>query len=88
MQKSECCRVGVLEVRGFLGDPRKLCFLAAFGFDEPEMELSVRDPNTPEKYAVSEADWERAESTLAASLEGHGLAYESVEARRSSTARR
>src|SRR5918997_1247228 len=56
-----------------------LSFLAAFGFDEPEMELSVRDPETPEKYAGSEADWEMAESTLAAALEARGLAYERVE---------
>jgi threonyl-tRNA synthetase len=56
-----------------------LSFLAAFGFDEPEMELSVRDPGTPEKYAGSEADWEKAESTLAAALEARGLAYERVE---------
>jgi threonyl-tRNA synthetase len=56
-----------------------LSFLVAFGFDEPEMELSVRDPETPEKYAGSEADWERAESTLAAALEARGLAYERVE---------
>jgi threonyl-tRNA synthetase len=56
-----------------------LAFLAAFGFDEPEMELSVRDPETPEKYAGSEVDWEKAESTLAAALEARGLAYERVE---------
>src|SRR3712207_9131859 len=43
------------------------------------MELSVRDPQTPEKYAGSEADWEMAESTLAAALEARGLAYERVE---------
>jgi threonyl-tRNA synthetase len=56
-----------------------LSFLAAFGFDEPEMELSVRDPSTPDKYAGSEHDWEMAETTLAASLEGHGLTCERVE---------
>ena len=56
-----------------------LSFLAAFGFDEPEMELSVRDPSTPDKYAGSEDDWEMAETTLAASLEGHGLTCERVE---------
>ena len=56
-----------------------LSFLAAFGFDEPEMELSVRDPGSPEKYAGSETDWEMAESTLAAALEARGLAYERVE---------
>jgi threonyl-tRNA synthetase len=56
-----------------------LSFLAAFGFAEPGMELSVRDRESPEKYAGSEADWEMAESTLAAALEGRGLAYERVE---------
>jgi threonyl-tRNA synthetase len=56
-----------------------LSFLAAFGFAEPKMELSARDPGSPEKYAGSEADWEMAESTLAAALEGQGLAYERVE---------
>ena len=56
-----------------------LSFLAAFGFAEPEMELSVGDPESPEKYAGSEADWEMAESTLVAALEARGLAYERVE---------
>ena len=56
-----------------------LSFLAAFGFREPKMELSVRDPQTPEKYAGSEADWEMAQSTLAAALEARGLPYERVE---------
>jgi threonyl-tRNA synthetase len=56
-----------------------LFFLAAFGFEEPKMELSVRDPQTPEKYAGSEADWEMAESTLAAALEARRLPYERVE---------
>ena len=56
-----------------------LSFLADYRFGEPKMELSVRDPGTPEKYAGSEADWEKAESTLAAALEARGLAYERVE---------
>jgi threonyl-tRNA synthetase len=56
-----------------------LSFLSAFGFEEPKMELSVRDPQTPEKYAGSEADWEMAESTLAAALGARGLPYERVE---------
>jgi len=56
-----------------------LSFLADYGFGEPEAELSVRDPGTPEKYAGSEADWERAESTLAAALEARGLPYERAE---------
>ena len=56
-----------------------LSFLSAYGFRAPEMELSVRDPRTPQKYAGSEADWEMAESTLAAALEARGLPYERVE---------
>ncbi|HEX2728984.1 MAG TPA: threonine--tRNA ligase, partial [Rubrobacteraceae bacterium] len=56
-----------------------LSFLAAYGFDEPEMELSVRDPGQPEKYAGSDADWAMAESTLAAALDARGLPYGRME---------
>jgi threonyl-tRNA synthetase len=56
-----------------------LSFLADYGFEEPKAELSVRDPGTPDKYAGSEEDWERAESTLAAALEARGLPYERAE---------
>jgi threonyl-tRNA synthetase len=56
-----------------------LSVLAAYGFETPEMELSVRDPQTPEKYADSDADWETAESTLAAALDAHGLPYKRME---------
>jgi threonyl-tRNA synthetase len=56
-----------------------LSVLAAYGFATPELELSVRDPATPEKYAGSDADWEVAESTLAAALDARGLPYERVE---------
>jgi threonyl-tRNA synthetase len=53
--------------------------LAAYGFVSPEIELSVRDPQTPEKYAGSEADWATAESTLALALDARGLAYRRME---------
>ena len=56
-----------------------LSVLAAYGFETPEMELSVRDPGTPEKYAGSDADWETAESTLATALDAHGLPYRRME---------
>ena len=56
-----------------------LSVLAAYGFATPELELSVRDPATPEKYAGSDADWEVAESTLAAALDARGMPYERVE---------
>ncbi len=56
-----------------------LSLLAAYGFDRPEMELSVRDPNTPEKYAGSDADWKMAEATLAAALDSHEIPYKRME---------
>jgi threonyl-tRNA synthetase len=56
-----------------------LSLLAAYGFDKPEMELSVRDPMNLEKYAGSDADWRMAESTLAAALDAHGLPYKRME---------
>jgi threonyl-tRNA synthetase len=56
-----------------------LSVLASYGFATPEIELSVRDPRTPEKYAGSDADWKVAESTLTAALDAHGLAHERIE---------
>ena len=56
-----------------------LSVLSAYGFDQPEMELSVRDPQTPEKYAGSNQDWEMAEGTLAAALEAHELPYQRMQ---------
>jgi threonyl-tRNA synthetase len=56
-----------------------LSVLAAYGFADPEVELSVRDPHTPEKYAGNEANWEVAESTLAAALDARGLHYGRME---------
>jgi threonyl-tRNA synthetase len=56
-----------------------LSILAAFGFDRPHVELSVRDPLNLEKYAGSDADWDMAESTLAAALAAHGFAYQRME---------
>ena len=56
-----------------------LSVLAAYGFTTPQIELSVRDPQAPEKYAGSDADWEMAESTLALALDARGLAHERME---------
>jgi threonyl-tRNA synthetase len=56
-----------------------LSILAAYGFDKPVMELSVRDPLTLEKYAGSSVDWDMAEGTLAAALEEHQLPYNRME---------
>ena len=56
-----------------------LSVLAAYGFTTPQIELSVRDPQAPEKYAGSDADWEMAETTLALALDARGLAHERME---------
>jgi len=56
-----------------------LHMLRSFGFKKYEIALSVRDPKMPEKYAGSEADWERAEGALAKALEERGLPYERME---------
>ncbi len=56
-----------------------LSLLAAFGFTDNKIELSVRDPKNPGKYAGSEAMWQQAEASLVKALEARGLAYERME---------
>jgi threonyl-tRNA synthetase len=56
-----------------------LTVLSAYGFGQPEFELSVRDPQTPEKYAGRDVDWQMAEASLASALEAHGLPYRRME---------
>ncbi len=50
-----------------------------FGFDEYEVELSVRDPRETSKYMGDPALWERAEKTLAEALDELGMSYERIE---------
>ncbi len=45
-----------------------LDLLKTYGFDKYEVELSVRDPNDPDKYAGSAEDWDRAEASLSDAL--------------------
>ncbi len=52
--------------------------LESFGFDDYELELSVRGGDSG-KYAGSDADWEMAERSLAASVEKAGLSCRRVE---------
>jgi threonyl-tRNA synthetase len=59
------------EVSGVLDLTREI--LQAFGFDEYEIELSVRDPRAPERYAGSDAEWQRAEAALENVLKRRGL---------------
>ena len=56
-----------------------ISLLAAFGFKDNKIELSVRDPRNPAKYAGSEAMWGQAEASLVKALEARGLAYTRME---------
>jgi threonyl-tRNA synthetase len=52
-----------------------LYMLRTFGYSEYQIELSVRDPEHPEKYAGDSAGWEMAEQALVWALDQRGLAY-------------
>jgi len=53
--------------------------LGAFGFQEYEIALSVRDPERKEKYIGDDATWEVAEGSLVKALERKGLSYTRME---------
>jgi len=56
-----------------------LNMLRGFGFTNFKVELSVRDPHTPEKYAGSNAMWDQAEASLVKALEARNLPHERKE---------
>ncbi|MFO8009246.1 MAG: threonine--tRNA ligase [Dehalococcoidia bacterium] len=56
-----------------------LNMLRGFGFEDFKVELSVRDPGKPEKYAGSDTMWEQAESSLIRAIEARQLPYERME---------
>jgi len=56
-----------------------LNLLRGFGFEEFKIELSVRDPDTPDKYAGKDEMWEQAEASLVKALEARDLPYERME---------
>ncbi len=56
-----------------------LDLLRGFGFEQFKVELSVRDPATPEKYAGEDAMWEQAEASLLKAIDARGLPYERME---------
>ena len=56
-----------------------LNLLRGFGFEEFKIELSVRDPKTPEKYAGEDAMWEQAEASLVKALAAREIPYERME---------
>ncbi len=53
--------------------------LADFGFTDNTIELSVRDPKNPGKYAGSDGLWRQAEASLVKALETRGYPYERME---------
>jgi threonyl-tRNA synthetase len=53
--------------------------LAAFGFVDNKIELSVRDLENKDKYCGADDMWCRAEGSLVKALEARGLAYERKE---------
>lgn len=53
--------------------------LTAFGFEDFKIRLSVRDPETSEKYVGADQDWKNAENALVKALEKRGVDYEQVE---------
>lgn len=56
-----------------------LNLLRGFGFEEFKVELSVRDPKTPGKYAGSDEMWQQAEASLVKALRARDLPYERME---------
>ncbi|MCX8067221.1 MAG: threonine--tRNA ligase [Anaerolineae bacterium] len=56
-----------------------LSILRDFGFENYQIELSVRDPRMLEKYAGSNEMWERAERSLVKALEARHLPYKRME---------
>jgi threonyl-tRNA synthetase len=58
----------------------ELCtsMLRSFGFEDFRIELSTRDPNSPQDYAGDESQWEVAEAALAKALLRTGLDYVTV----------
>jgi threonyl-tRNA synthetase len=56
-----------------------LFMLSTFGYEDYELDLSVRDPAHPENYAGSEAEWTMAEEALAKALAVKGMEAERQE---------
>lgn len=52
-----------------------LYILSTLGFDSFTAQVSLRDPNTPEKYIGSDENWEKAEKAILETVEEAGLNY-------------
>jgi len=69
-----CTRDQILdEIKGVLD--LVIFFLKTFGYERYEVDLSVRDPSHPEKYAGDDAGWTMAEDALTQALGSRGLQY-------------
>lgn len=53
--------------------------LQGFGFDKFEVDLSVRDPKHPDKYAGNDKMWDQAEKSLARAVQKRSLDYKRME---------
>jgi threonyl-tRNA synthetase len=53
--------------------------LQRFGFDRFNVELSVRDPANPSKYAGVDEEWKMAEAALEAAVKRRGLPFKRME---------
>jgi threonyl-tRNA synthetase len=56
-----------------------ISILADFGFTDNKIELSVRDPRRPGKYAGSDEMWVKAEASLVKALAARNINYERME---------
>jgi threonyl-tRNA synthetase len=56
-----------------------ISLLAAFGFTDNKIELSVRDPGNLAKYCGADDMWCRAEASLVKALEKRKISYERIE---------
>jgi threonyl-tRNA synthetase len=56
-----------------------LSLLRGFGFEEFDVELSVRDPGSLDKYAGADAMWEQAETSLLKAINARNLPYKRME---------
>ena len=53
--------------------------LTSFGYTEYEIDLSISDPKTPEKYAGEPSEWKHAEGVLADVLRKKNLSFKTME---------
>ena len=56
-----------------------LDLLGGFGFNDVKIDLSVRDPNKPEKYAGADEMWHQAEMSLIKAIKAKDLNYVKME---------